>query len=604
MQKYNRYLNKQFFILLLLAFAAYGQQQERVAIINTVDDGDSIKPSDLAYLTGRLRETAVNILPKQRYGVMTTESIIAFLGSQERAMKECKAAICLAELGRKVSADYVAQAHIGRFGKQLSINFELYNSKSGNLIGSFMGNSKDIFGLLIIIDEKAPALFQKMPGVSGTSVASPSIAGGISGLEKAADYELGGEKNYLVNLNTEPAGAVLSFDGVPSSKCAKTPCKAELHGGNVRILAALEQYETADTTVSITYNNQNIFIKLKSNFGVLEIKSAYLDGIGNDRQWDLSINGKPNSLGEIRLSPNKYTVRLNHECYENVGFDVGINKGKREIFDMAGNITLKKGGLALSAEKNGEPVSEPVFVNGKQVGETPFSGSVPLCAKVEIGKGREAVDVKLKHNEKVKHTHSHYASKHNGMNSTANVRGKSFIGSRDGKEYKMIVIGKQTWMAENLNYNADGSKCYDNKPANCDKYGRLYDWNTAKTACPSGWHLPSDKDWNVLMKFVNPNCSDNSNCEDAGTKLKAISGWNTSKGYKAGTDDYGFAALPGGYGSSNGKFNTIGNYGYWWSASEYVANLAYNRIMNYNSEGVYGNLSEDNYLFSVRCVKD
>jgi len=99
-------MNKQFLILLLLALAAYGQQPERVAILNTVDN--------------RLRETAVNVLPRQQYGVMTTESIVAFLGSQERAAKECRETSCLAELGRKVNADYVAQARIGRFGDQLS----------------------------------------------------------------------------------------------------------------------------------------------------------------------------------------------------------------------------------------------------------------------------------------------------------------------------------------------------------------------------------------------------------------------------------------------------------------------------------------------------
>jgi len=68
-----------FIFLLLLAIAAYGQRQERVAIINTMDNHDSIGFSDLSYLTNRLRETAVNVLPKERYGVMTTESIVAFL---------------------------------------------------------------------------------------------------------------------------------------------------------------------------------------------------------------------------------------------------------------------------------------------------------------------------------------------------------------------------------------------------------------------------------------------------------------------------------------------------------------------------------------------
>jgi len=151
-----------FFFLLLFAFAAYGQQQERVAIIQTVDNRDSIGFDELTHLTDRLRETAVNILPKQRYGVMTTESIVAFLGSQEDAMKICKEASCLADLGRKVSADYVAQARIGRFGEKLTIKTELYNSKSGNLISSFTGSSKDIDDLLDIIDKKTPDLFKKL----------------------------------------------------------------------------------------------------------------------------------------------------------------------------------------------------------------------------------------------------------------------------------------------------------------------------------------------------------------------------------------------------------------------------------------------------------
>jgi len=158
---------KTLFALLLLTFAAYGQQ-ERIAIIQTLDNRDSIGFSELAYLTDRLRETAVNVLPKQRYGIMTTESIVAFLGSAERAIKVCNEASCLAEIGRKVNADYVAQAHIGRFGDNLTIKAELYDSRKGNLMGSFTGSSKDIYGLLAIIDEKAAdALFKKMPGVSG-----------------------------------------------------------------------------------------------------------------------------------------------------------------------------------------------------------------------------------------------------------------------------------------------------------------------------------------------------------------------------------------------------------------------------------------------------
>jgi uncharacterized protein (TIGR02145 family) len=180
---------------------------------------------------------------------------------------------------------------------------------------------------------------------------------------------------------------------------------------------------------------------------------------------------------------------------------------------------------------------------------------------------------------------------------------EQFCDSRDGKKYVYVTIDTQTWMAENLNYNATDSKCYDNNETNCTKYGRLYNWETAMTVCPSGWHLPSAADWNVLMKFVNPSCSDNSTCAGAGTKLKATSGWSTSSGYKAGTDNYGFSALPGGrYGID---FEYIGNEGYWWSASELDKDCASSWLMAYNLESVeYYGCFYKYYSFSVRCLQD
>ncbi|MCL2100495.1 MAG: hypothetical protein FWH22_02140 [Fibromonadales bacterium] len=74
--------------------------------------------------------------------------------------------------------------------------------------------------------------------------------------------------------------------------------------------------------------------------------------------------------------------------------------------------------------------------------------------------------------------------------------------SRDGKTYKIIDIGDEIWMAENLNYYIEGSVCYNFYKENCEKYGRLYKWEMAKEACPAGWHLPSDEEWTELENFV------------------------------------------------------------------------------------------------------
>jgi uncharacterized protein (TIGR02145 family) len=168
----------------------------------------------------------------------------------------------------------------------------------------------------------------------------------------------------------------------------------------------------------------------------------------------------------------------------------------------------------------------------------------------------------------------------------------SFTDSRDGTVYKTVTIGTQTWLAENLKYNASGSVYYNNDSANGAIYGRLYNWETAKTACPSGWHLPSDAEWTTLTTFVGTN---------SGTKLKANSSlWSTN----TGTDEFGFSALPGGVSGTNGSFSNIGNNGYWWSVTEYDASNAYHRYIHYSGASVYSNFGSKTYLFSIRCVKD
>jgi uncharacterized protein (TIGR02145 family) len=139
-----------------------------------------------------------------------------------------------------------------------------------------------------------------------------------------------------------------------------------------------------------------------------------------------------------------------------------------------------------------------------------------------------------------------------------------FTDPRDGKFYRTVKIGGQVWMAENLNYAAEGSKWYNNDEANGTKYGRLYDWETAKKACPAGWHLPSDAEWQTLVDFVGGKYI-------AGKKLKSTSGWNMDGN---GTDEYGFSALPGGSGYSDGYFDIAGYNGSWWSATEGNANYA------------------------------
>jgi len=163
---------------------------------------------------------------------------------------------------------------------------------------------------------------------------------------------------------------------------------------------------------------------------------------------------------------------------------------------------------------------------------------------------------------------------------------KIFTDTRDSKQYNVIKMNNMMWMKDNLNYNAKGSFCYNNKPENCDKYGRLYDWDLAQTVCPSPWRLSSNDDWLNLIE--------SSGGDVAGKKLKSKQ-WN-------GTDNYGFSALPGGFTKAQG-FAESGERGYWWTSD---ANGPYGKYKYMSSEKDSVTHSEysKSMGLSVRCVMD
>ena len=170
--------------------------------------------------------------------------------------------------------------------------------------------------------------------------------------------------------------------------------------------------------------------------------------------------------------------------------------------------------------------------------------------------------------------------------------GGNLTDSRDGQTYKTVKIGTQTWMAENLNYETANSYCYGDDAANCSKYGRLYTWAAAVTACPSGWHLPSKAEWETLFNAVGGEST-------VGEVLKSTSGWNGSGN---GTDAFRFSALPAGNRYYGGDFDYEGYYAYFWSSTELDSVAAYYMGLDYfRRAGLYDYDKGDG--FSVRCLK-
>jgi uncharacterized protein (TIGR02145 family) len=201
------------------------------------------------------------------------------------------------------------------------------------------------------------------------------------------------------------------------------------------------------------------------------------------------------------------------------------------------------------------------------------------------------------------------------------VSNDTFTDLRDNNVYKTIKIGNQVWMAENLRYlpsvvgpetgpktssdltpyyyvyGYNGTNISEAKAtANYSTYGVLYNWPAAASACPEGWHLPSNEEWTELINYLGGE-------RIAGGKLKATTLWSSPN--SGATNESGFTALPAGYRKYNGTFNSIENLGFWWSDKENIAGNTWPRILDYTDSDVSSvEIFGVEMGYSVRCVKD
>lgn len=194
---------------------------------------------------------------------------------------------------------------------------------------------------------------------------------------------------------------------------------------------------------------------------------------------------------------------------------------------------------------------------------------------------------------------------------------------RDGKVYRTVKIGEQTWMAENLNY-ADSIKtpslkrrnfCFNDEPKNCDVGGRFYTWAAAMDSvntgcgiysrcdaghwtmqgiCPDGWHLPDLYEWKDLFTTVGGDSI-------AGAVLKSRDSWDNLS-HKS-TDVFGFSAVPAGY-STGYSSDYDGIFAYFWineSSCDTKASYAY---LSFKDKKAFLAEGDQRYGYSVRCVKN
>ncbi len=169
------------------------------------------------------------------------------------------------------------------------------------------------------------------------------------------------------------------------------------------------------------------------------------------------------------------------------------------------------------------------------------------------------------------------------------------VDARDGQTYPTITVGGATWLAKNLSYAIAGSSyCYGDDPKNCEKHGRLYRWSVASTACPAGWHLPSDDEWKGLEAALGMSEDDldregyeEVRGTDEGTALKKATGFGaTMAGYRAGT-----------------MYDARGDRTYFWTATTRGGDVWRRRITAADPTVFRFTNPPSTFAISIRCVK-
>ena len=378
------------FCLILLPVFSFAKH---MAVLETISQKGLLTLQEKQYLTDILRSQAISVLPvEQNWTIMTRENISVML-PPGKTIEECEGT-CLAETGKNISADFVAQARVSQFGSSYAISAELYETSGNKLVASFNGRGETLDDIEKILKAQGPEFFKKARGVSGN----------FTDFGSAGNFAFQVNQRYIVEILSTPAGAIPTVDGKAFSNCTSTPCKIQLDAGEHRFMLSKERFEDKDTVVNVTANNQRVAMTLFPNIGSLDLKPAIPENL-KQYPFDISIDGKMGRYGVNELSPGIHEVKIKHECFDPLSFKVAISKGKVESF--TDSLVRGIGGLKLDVLQGGEPQSVSVYFDGEKVGETPYTGEVPMCTKIEVGyQGyREKVAVELVWHEVVKTTY-------------------------------------------------------------------------------------------------------------------------------------------------------------------------------------------------------
>lgn len=335
------------------------------------------------------------------------------------------------------------------------------------------------------------------------------------------------------------------------------------------------------------------------------------DQAGNNYKPSNVLDGNLNTVWAAKFLNRDHSITFNVDAQEVVGLVIanGYNKNQKTLEN---NAQAKN----LVVYVNGEPMMEYALQHVNKVGEFPNQEMQGEYIELQ-SPAKNVKTIKLTF-------HGAYAGKKwndmciseiyfLGKNKEVAVEKTKmpmaqFVDPRDGQSYRTTVINGHTWMAQNLNYNAPGSLCYNNSKENCEIYGRLYDYEMAMSSCPAGWHVPSREEYEDIADILY-------------SGIKSKIGWKKDESSSSGgaeyspngSDIYGFTMLPGGR-AYKGSGNRVFFYGLGTVAEFFLSDTFYDEEYGGQVNLCYSVFSSPDCscpdpcdgagFTSIRCVKD
>jgi hypothetical protein len=382
----------------MLAFLclSIGLSAQTIAILETVaEPGVKLAEADLLLWTDEFRSLAFQELShKKSYQILTRDNLHNLVRQVLQSGVELDGdfGVNLPKTGAVLRTDYVAQLRVAPRGVQYAVIGELYQVSRGELVGTFTVTVAQTADISAIVKKQVPQLCQRLLQVAAQAIPDEQL--GIVGV--SSDNSTGREGLLLLHITSEPSGAMISIDGRPLPSCTATPCQVQVTPGPHHIYAVLDAHADWEQKVEVRSAEQKIHANLSPNFGTLVLNPslatswdpAYLEMYVGDQRLD---------IGAYRLAPGVHQVKIMHPCAQTTTFKVGLKSGAMEMFDR--NIPSRQAPLTMKAEQKGKAIKTPVWVDGKKVGNTPWSGQVPLCGEILVGPDKAKLDVRLNSQE-------------------------------------------------------------------------------------------------------------------------------------------------------------------------------------------------------------